>query len=108
MNVKNDLRQVTVWLRCRYSVRHVHIWITRHYCCGEDQISQVKITTMGRSAVELASAAKKAFEALGYTINDTGADTYAIEETMSGLSQHEVLKAYARVDAALNKAKCEP
>ncbi|WP_106745055.1 hypothetical protein [Yoonia maritima] len=67
MYVKTDLREVTLWLRCKYSMRHLHIWITRHYCCEEDQISQVKITTMGSSPAELASAAKKAFEALGYT-----------------------------------------
>ena len=67
-------------------------------------IARIELTAIDNPPGMLSSATCTAFQALGYTIKDTGAALHSFEAVRDASSNHDALRAYARVDAALKKA----
>jgi len=101
--MEQDICDVTIWITTKFRVRFVHLWIDRHYTHQGRQIASVQAMTWNEGPDRLTPHAIDAFMALGYEIDDTGADTYAHQNCDGRHSQHEVLQAYDRIEGALEK-----
>lgn len=101
--MEQDICDVTMWLVTKFRVRSVHLWIDRHYTHQDRQIASVQAMTWNEEPDRLTPHATDAFQALGYEIKDTGADTYVHPNCDGRHSRHEVLQAYSRIEGALEK-----
>ncbi|MGR3454235.1 hypothetical protein [Pseudooceanicola sp.] len=98
---EQDICDVTLWLQGKFGVRSLHLWVDRHYTQIGHEIAGVTVIARPGPSMLLGPAAKEAFLALGYLIEDTGADIYALQFCNGRHSRHEALHAYARIEAAL-------
>jgi hypothetical protein len=98
---EQDICDVTLWLQGKFGIRSLHLWVDRHYTQIGNEVADVTVMARPRPNQLLTLAAQEAFLALGYLIEDTGADIYALQFCSGRHSQHEALHAYARVEAAL-------
>ncbi|WP_375176064.1 hypothetical protein [Pseudooceanicola sp.] len=99
--LEQDICDITLWLVEKFKVPSVHLWVDRHYVHEGRQIAGVTAMMFHRTPNRLTPAAYDAFRALGYEIEDTGADIYAHEICDGKHSRHEALKAFGRIQAAL-------
>ncbi|WP_101068855.1 hypothetical protein [Roseovarius salinarum] len=99
--MEQDICDSTLWLIENFRLRSVLVWVDRHYTkCGR-QIAGVTVMTSPRNPARLTRAAHEAFLALGYEIENTGADTYGHQFCDGYHSRHEALQACARIEGAL-------
>ncbi len=75
----------------------------RHYTQIGREIAGVTVMTSPRHPARPTDAAHEAFLALGYTIEDTHADTYGHQFCDGHHSRHEAIQAYARIEGALRR-----
>ena len=92
---------MTLWLIEKHSLSRVHVWVDRHYTQIGREIAAVTVMTSPCHPARLSEAAQEAFLALGYTIEDTRADTYGHQFCDGHHSRHDALRAYGRIEAAL-------
>lgn len=98
---EQDICDVTLWMVQKFRVPSAWVWIDRHYVHSGREIAGVTIMMSPRHPDPLTHSAREAFLALGYEIEHTGADTYSLLLCNGHLSHHELLQAYARIEAAL-------
>ncbi|WP_372802960.1 hypothetical protein [Paracoccus seriniphilus] len=94
---------MTLWLTATQGLRRSRLWIDRHYTHIGREIAGVSIMSPPELRERLTEAARQAFLALGYTIENTGADLYHHATCDGRHSRHETIKAYARIEAALRR-----
>lgn len=99
--IEQDICDVTLWLIEKHGLSRVHVWVDRHYTQIGREIAGVTVMTSPRHPARLSDAAQEAFLALGYTIEDTRADTYGHQFCDGHHSRHEAMQAYARIEDAL-------
>ena len=104
MDIMEDAYDVGLWLRQKYFARRFHLWVGCHNIKVKGHIARIELTENGTSEGTLTSATNTAFQALGYTIKDTGAAIHSFEPVRDALSSHDSLRAYARLEAALKNA----
>ncbi|WP_157966441.1 hypothetical protein [Oceanibium sediminis] len=66
---------MTLWLIEMHGLSRVHVWVDRHNTQIGREIAGVTVMTSRSHPARLINAAHEAFLALGYTIEDTRADT---------------------------------
>lgn len=101
--IEQDICDVTLWLIEKHSLSHVHVWVDRHYTQIGREIAGVSVIASPWRPAPLTKAANGAFLALGYTIEDTRADTYGHQCCDGNHSKHEAIQAYARIECALRR-----
>ncbi|MGR3443839.1 MAG: hypothetical protein ACU0DP_10385 [Thalassococcus profundi] len=101
--LEQDICDVTLWLIEMHSLSRVHVWVDRHYTQIGREIAGVTVMTSPTHPEGLTEAAHEAFLALGYTIEDTRADTYGHQFCDGHHSKHEAIQAYARIEGALRR-----
>ena len=99
--VEQDICDVTLWLRERYHLQSLHLWVERHFSQIGRQIAAVSVMHPKDRSEQLAQAAHAAFVAIGYEVEHSGADVYAYQACNGRHSQHETLQAYSRIQVAL-------
>ena len=99
--MEQDICDVTLWLIEKHSPFRVHVWVDRHYTQIGREIAGVTVMTLPSHPARLTKAAHEAFLALGYTIEDTRADTYGHQFCDGHHSKHDALRAYSRIEAAI-------
>ncbi len=102
---EQDICDVTLWLGEKFREPSLLLWIDRHYFYHGTEIAGVKVMTHSGRPEPLTRAAREAFLALGYTIENTGADTYGFPLCDGHHSRHEALQAFAWIEAALHKQR---
>ena len=103
--IEQDVCDVTLWILEKFRVPSVHLWVDRHYFHVGRQISGVTAMMFHKHPDQLTPAAREAFLAFGYEINDTGADIYALQFCNGNHSKHEALQAFGRTEAALKDCR---
>ncbi|MAJ76639.1 hypothetical protein [Sulfitobacter sp. TMED3] len=103
--MEQDICDVTLWLIEKHSLSRVRIWIDRHYTQFGRKLADLTVVASPSHPARLTDAAHEAFLALGYTIADTGADTYAHPSCFGHHSKHDVLRAYGRIEAAVRASR---
>ena len=101
--IEQDICDVTQRLIEKHSLSRVHVWVNRHYTQIGREIAGVTVMTSPTHPARLTEAAHEAFLALGYTIEDTRADTYGHQFCDGHHSKHEAIQAYARIEGALRR-----
>ena len=101
IGIEQDICDVTLWLIEKYRLPRVLVWVARHYTQVSREIASVTIVTWPRQRKSLNEVAHEAFLALGYLIEDTGADTYGHKVCEGRHSKHEAIHAFARIEEAL-------
>ncbi|WP_272008622.1 hypothetical protein [Roseovarius sp. ZX-A-9] len=101
--VEQDICDVTLWLSEKYNLSRVHVWVDRHYTQTGQEIAGVAVINSPSHPAHLTEEAHEAFLALGYKVEDTGADIYAYGFCHGHHSRHEAIQAYARIEAALRR-----
>lgn len=101
--LEQDICDVTLWLTELHRLSRTLVWVDRHYTHVGRQIADVTVIASPWCSAPLTGAAHEAFLALGYTIEDTRADTYGHQFCDGHHSKHEVIQAYARIEAALRR-----
>lgn len=96
-----DICDVTLWIREKFQLSSLQVWIDRHYGHGRREISDITVMMSPQHPDYLDHAAQAAFLALGYVIRHNGGHTYGCPLCDGGHSNHEALKAYARIEGAL-------
>ena len=71
-----DICDVTLWVRDKFRLTSVHVWIGRHYGHKDRELSGVTVIASPWHPDPITSAVVEAFFALGYAIEDAGADVY--------------------------------
>ncbi|GGH41455.1 hypothetical protein [Cribrihabitans marinus] len=99
--MEQDICDVTLWLIEKHGLSHVHVWVDRHYTHVDRQFADVTVIASPWHRARLTEAAHEAFLALGYTVENTGADTYGHQVCDGHHSRHEAIQAYARIEGAL-------
>lgn len=99
--MEQDICDVTLWLIEKHSLSRVQVWVGRHYTQIGREIAGVTVMTSPHHPARLSDAAHEAFLALGYTIEDTRADTYGHQFCDGHHSRHEIIQAYARIEDSL-------
>ncbi len=102
-----DICDVTLWLIEKSRLSRLHVWVDQHYTQIGRQIAGITIMTSPRHPARLTEAAREAFFALGYTIENTGADTYGHQFCDGHHSRHEAIQAFARIEGALQRWRSE-
>ena len=105
--LEQDICDVTLWLIEKHELPRVHVWVDRHYIQIGREIAGVTVMTSPRHPARLTETAHEAFLALGYTIEDTGADTYGHQFCDGHHSKHEAIRAYARIENAMRRWRSE-
>jgi hypothetical protein len=100
--LEQDICDITLWLVQKFRVPSVLVWIDRHYVHRGREIAGITVMMSPPHPEPLTPAAREAFLALGYEIEHTGADTYGHQCCDGRHSRHEILQAYARIEAALH------
>lgn len=100
---EQDICDVTLWLTEVYGLCRVHVWVDRHYTHSGREIAGVTVMTSPRHPAPLTEAARQAFLALGYSVENTGADTYGMPLCDGHHSEHEAIQAFARIEGALRR-----
>ncbi|WP_127902576.1 hypothetical protein [Solirhodobacter olei] len=77
------------------------LYVHRHYTDRGREIAGVTVMAASKTLNPLALAARDAFLALGYTIENTHTDTYEYPLCNGNHSSHETLAAYDRIEKAL-------
>jgi hypothetical protein len=99
-----DICDVTAWLCVKHHVPSVRLWLYRHPWQRGRQISGVHALACHEKPLRVLSGAEAAFLAIGYEFRDTRGVILAHPLREADLSQHQVLRAYARVEAALRRS----
>ncbi|PKQ12259.1 MAG: hypothetical protein CVT70_10360 [Alphaproteobacteria bacterium HGW-Alphaproteobacteria-1] len=99
--MEQDICDVTLWLIEKHGLSRVHVWVDRHYTQIGREITGVTVITSPRHPARLTEAAHEAFLALGYTIEDTRADTYGHQLCDGHHSRQEAIRGYARIENAV-------
>lgn len=100
---RDDLRDVTLWLRTRYHDRPIRMLVDRNYASPPGILSHVVVVEADRDLRRAVRAsATEALEALGYTMAPTGGDVFdTAPAPHEHLSAHQVLRCVGRVRRAL-------
>ena len=101
--LEQDICDVTLWLIEMHGLSRVHVWVDRHYTQIGREIAGVTVMTSPIHPARLTEEAHEAFLALGYMIDDTGADTYGHQFCDGHHSKHEAIQAYARIENAVRR-----
>lgn len=101
--MEQDICDVTLWLKGKFRETSLLLWIGQHYSQRDQEIAEVTVITKPRRPLSLTPAAREAFFALGYVIENTGADTFGYPHCDSHHSRHEAIQAFARIEAALRR-----
>lgn len=101
--MEQDICDVTLWLKEKSQEHSLLLWIDRHYFYPGPEIANVKVMTVPKHPEPLTAMARDAFLALGYVIENTGADTYGYPLCDGHHSRHEAIQAFARIEAALRR-----
>ncbi len=99
--MEQDICDVTLWIQEKFRLSSVHVWVDRHHGHHGREISGVTVLMSPTHPDPMTPAAHEAFLALGYIIEDTGADIYGHPLCDGNHSKHEILQAYARIESAL-------
>ncbi|MCR8827884.1 hypothetical protein [Pseudosulfitobacter koreensis] len=99
--LKLDICDVTLWIRQKFRLPSVHVWVDRHYVHRGKDISGVTVILSPALPDPLTTAAREAFLALGYDIEDTGADIYGHPPCDGFHSRHEAIHAFGRIESVL-------
>ncbi|WP_422072009.1 hypothetical protein [Tranquillimonas rosea] len=99
--MEQDICDVTLWLREKYRLSRIYVCVDRHYTHMGREMADVTVMMSPRHPDPLTPAARDAFHALGYGIENTGADTYGHQFCDGHHSRHETIQAYARIEIAL-------
>lgn len=102
-DIEQDICDVTLWLAAKHRLVKVIVCVDRHYIQSGRQIAGVTVFTSSDPIVRLNDVAHEAFLALGYTIENTGADIYTYQHCDGRHTRHEAIHAYARIEAALQR-----
>ena len=103
LGLEQHICDVTLWVREKFRLSSVHVCVGRHYGHKDRELSGVTIIASPWHPDPITSAVVEAFLALGYAIEDAGADVYGYPVCDGNHSRHEVLRAFGRIEAALNK-----
>lgn len=98
---ERDICDVTLWLKEKFRETSLILWVDRHHSQRGREIANVVVITAPKRPISLTPAAREAFLALDYVIQKTGADTYGLPLCEGHHSQHDAIRAYARIEAAL-------
>lgn len=98
-----DICDVTLWVREKFRLSSVHVWIGRHYGHKDRELSGVTVMASPWHPDPINSAVVEAFLALGYAIEDAGADVYGYPICDGNHSRHDALQAYARIESTLDR-----
>lgn len=97
-----DICDISMWLVRKFRVSFVHLWVDRHPFQQGREIACLSVMQWQQHLDLLAAAAREAFLALGYQIQDLGGALIPCACCDGGHSEHEALIAYARIEAALH------
>jgi len=98
-----DICDVTLWVREKFRLSSVHVWIGRHYGHKDRELSGVTVIASPWHPDPITSAVVEAFLALGYAIEDAGADVYGYPICDGNHSRHDALRSYARIESTLDR-----
>jgi len=98
---EQDICDITLWLNQRFPLSKARVVVGRHYTQRDCEIAGLTVTSSATHSVSLAPLAFEAFLALGYQIEETGADSYQCPSCYGYHSRHEALNAYLRIESAL-------
>lgn len=99
-----DICDVTAWLCVKYHVPSIRLWLYRHPWQRGQQITGVHALACHEKPLRILSGAEAAFLAIGYELRDTGGEIFAHPLCELEHSRHQVLRGYARVEAALRRS----
>ncbi|AFO90421.1 hypothetical protein D1822_03430 [Phaeobacter inhibens] len=97
-----DICDISMWLVQRFRVPFVHLWVDRHPFQQGREIACLSVMQWQQHLDLLAAAAREAFLALGYQIQDLGGALIPCACCDGGHSAHAALVAYTRIEAALS------
>lgn len=100
---EQDICDVTGWLRQKYPLSNARLVVYRHYTHRGREFAGISVSSVRLAAVPLVAHVFEAFVALGYSIEDTGGDTYRCPSCNGQHSSHENLMAYARIEGILSQ-----
>lgn len=98
---EQDICDITLWLNQRFPLAEARVLVDRHYTQRGRDIAGLAVTSSAAHSVSLAPLAFEAFLALGYQIDETGADSYQCPSCYGYHSRHEALNAYLRIESAV-------
>jgi len=98
---EQDICDITLWLNQCFPLSKARVVVGRHYTQRDREIAGLAVTSSATHSVSLAPLAFEAFLALGYQIEETGADSYQCPSCYGYHSRHEALYAYLRIESAL-------
>ncbi|MCQ0093517.1 hypothetical protein [Roseovarius sp. M141] len=104
-HLTQDICDVTAWLCVKYHVPSIRLWLYRHRWQRGRQITGVHALACHEKPLRILSGAEAAFLAIGYELRDTGGEILVHPLFEADLSQHQVLRAYARIEAALRLSR---
>ena len=108
VDVEQDICDVTLWLIEKYRLKSPHVWVDRHSDQTGRQIAGVTVIALADHVGEWTAAAHSAFLAIGYEVHDRGADIFAYQICNGKHSRHDAIKAYARIERALENSGIYP
>lgn len=100
--LEQDICDVTLWIQEKFQLSSVHVWVDRHRGYHGRKISGVFIVATPWHPGPVSLSAYEAFVALGYEIEDTGAEIFAHPLCDGNHSRHEAMQAYRRIETALH------
>ena len=103
--MEQDICDVTLRLTELHSLSRVHVWVNRNYTYVGRQIAGVTFMTSPRHPTRLTEATREALRALGFTIEDTGADICGQHFCDGHHSRHRAIQAQARIECALRRRR---
>jgi hypothetical protein len=100
-SLQQDICDISMWLLQKFRVPFVHLWVDRHPFQQGREIACLSVMQWQQHLDLLAAAAREAFLALGYQIQDLGGALIPCACCDGGHSAHAALVAYTRIEAAL-------
>jgi hypothetical protein len=104
-DLQQDICDISMWLAHKHQVPLVHLWVDKHHFQSEYQVACVAVMLWGKHLDQMTRAAQAAFLALDYEIHDTGADVFALQCCDGAHSNHEVLRAYTRIETVFRRKR---
>lgn len=103
LGMERDIYDVTLWLKEKSQEHSLFLGIGRHYFYPGPEIANVKVMTLPKHPESLTAMARDAFLALGYVIENTGADTYGYPLCDGHNPRHGAIQAFERIETALRR-----
>ena len=104
-NLDQDICDITLWLVEKFGVTDLELWVDRHHFQREYEIASFTVMMWPDDWDQTTLAATMAFAALGYQVIDSGAVVYPYQCCDGTRSKHDALRAYARIEGAIQKWK---